>query len=178
LALVLVSEVHPLLNGKTLSWAYAFMLVSAGVGCSTLGRFRTPALVLLTGLQLYTTLTFETRETEGWRQVAALLRAEAQPGDMLYVSSAASILLLRHYALPEEKLRIFSFAPAEEEPWFRASKSLTFVPKESIPTQTVAWPRIWFLTRNQPSTHAALAAAMARFAVEQLHDRTPGLMPP
>lgn len=171
LALALVSEFHPLLNGKTLSWAYVFMLVCAGVGCSTLGRLRKPALALLIGVQLYAVLNSETRDAEGWRRVAALLRMQAQPGDVLYLSSAASILLLRHYGWPEAKVHIVSFASPAEEPWFRESKSLTFVSPRSIPRQIAGGPRIWLLTRHQPALHAAVAACMDRNAGEQLHQR-------
>jgi hypothetical protein len=172
LALALASEFHPLLNGKTLSWAYAFMLICAGVGCSALGGFRTATLVLLSGLQLHAALTSETREAEGWRQMAALLRTNAQPGDVLYVSSAASILLLRHYSYPEAMLHVAAVASPIEEPWFLDAPLLTFVPLASMPCRIAGGPRIWLLTRHQPSL---LAPLVPRTFVEQLYYRTPSL---
>jgi hypothetical protein len=175
LALVLASAFHPLLNGKTLSWAYVVMLICAGVGCGTLGKFRTPGLALLIGLQLHGSLTSETRACEGWQQVSAFLRTNAQPGDVLYISSAASILLLRHYAYPEAMLHVVTFASAMEELWFHDAPLLTFVTPQTMPKQISGGPRIWLLTRNQPPIPAALAAAMARIDIETLHYRTPGI---
>jgi hypothetical protein len=175
LALVVVSEIHPLLNGKTLAWVNAFMLVCAGVGCSILGRFRTAALALLIGVQFYAALNSETRDAEGWREAAALLRTSAQPGDLFCLSSAASILLLRHYDYPEAMLHLVTFAPASEEPWLHVSPPLSFVPLVEMSNRIAGVPRIWVLTRHQSSPPAALAATLGRSAVERLHYRTASL---
>jgi len=175
LALALASEFHPLLNGKTLSYAYAFMLICTGVGCSTLGRFRAAALALLIGMQLYAALNSEARNVEGWRKAAALLRTKAQPGDLLYVSSAASILLLRHYAYPESMLHVVTFVSPVEEPWFHDTPLLTFVPLTSMAKQIAGGSRVWLLTRHRPTLPIVPAAVMPRTVVEQIHARTSSL---
>lgn len=86
LCLVAASQWHPLLNGKTLSWAGTFALVAA-IGCGALGPIRAPVLVFLVLLELRADVSAFGRPVEGWREMAMVLHAQAHPGDTIYLNN-------------------------------------------------------------------------------------------
>lgn len=158
LLMFFVSQLHPMLDGKTLAWAGLFALVGAALGLQAAGPLRWPALALVLLLQLRTDASQaqggDARQ-EGWRDVAALLRRDAAPGDAVFLNDAGAILPLRHYGWPEARLDIRIMAKPEAEPWFRNAPGSRISGQDAVGIAAEAG-RVWVLSYNAPSTHDAL----------------------
>jgi Dolichyl-phosphate-mannose-protein mannosyltransferase len=171
----LASAFRPLLDGKTLAWAGLFAMTAAAIGCSAAGRFRLPLLIVMVLLGLRSDLTVLYPVPEGWREVAAILGANALPGDALYINYAASVLPLRHYGWSSAAgMTIKIFAKANEEPWFRGHTWPVVDPRAAIGAtlqDNQEGERVWLLTYG--ASHSDdIANAIAAKSVRALHRQT------
>ena len=169
-----VSQWRPVIHSKTLLWAGPIALVLAARGCRLLGRASGVALALLVAVQLAAAVTvLSTKRDEGWRDMVAVLRAQARPGDAIYVSTLATSLLLRHYGWPEQMLVVRGF-DHHNEPFFRAFPG-TVVAPDDVAADARGFPRVWLFTRLPAGEHAAMAERIAAESPQVLDHRTGGL---
>jgi dolichyl-phosphate-mannose-protein mannosyltransferase len=168
--MVLVSQYHPLLDGKTLGWAGLFSVVATAVGCSAFGRFRLPLLIVVILLELPAGWTALHPAPEGWREVAAILRENARPQDTLYVNYAAAVLPLRHYGWSDSGMNVKVFAKTNEESWFRGHAWPIIAP-QSIAGEAAHVNRVWLMTYGSPPPDG-IANEIATTSVSVLHRRT------
>jgi hypothetical protein len=182
--MLLASQFRPLLDGKTLAWAGLFAAIAAAIGCSASGRFRLPLLALALLLELRSVPAALDPAPEGWREVAAVLRAETRPQDTLYVNYAAAVLPLRHYGWSQSGMTMKVFAKANEEPWFRGHGWPIVAPEavagdalqenqkqENGKQENRDVSRVWLLAYGQSSPDG-IACAIAAKSVRTLHHRT------
>jgi 4-amino-4-deoxy-L-arabinose transferase-like glycosyltransferase len=174
LLMLLASQFRPLLDGKTLTWASAFAMVAAAVGCSAAGRFRLPLLLLVILIEARSVLTALYPAPEGWREVAATLRENAMPQDVLYVNYAASVLPLRHYGWSDAGIDIRVFAKTDEEPWFRGHVWPIVAPQAvagGALQEHLQGRRVWLLSYGKVPPDQ-IANEIAATSVRALHRRT------
>ena len=155
LLIFLVSQLHPMLDAKTLVWAGLYLLICTTLGLQAAGQLRWPALAFVLLIQLNADASQAQNidaGREGWRDVASLLRREAKDGDTVFINDAAAILALRHYNWPEALLTIRILAKPETEPWFRDAPGIYAAesPAESVLAKATG---VWVLTYNAPNTH-------------------------
>jgi hypothetical protein len=143
-----ISQVRPIMNGKTLLPLAPVFLVFVAMGCTRLRRWRIPAAVALVAVQLWSCrVFFADRPDEAFPQVAALLRGRAVAGDRLVLARPELEILLRYYSWPQDRLTIFAL-PAET--WFRGGVATPGLPDRG--------GRVWLLSRSMASRQTALAA--------------------
>jgi hypothetical protein len=169
--MVLVSQWHPLLDGKTLAWAGLLTSVAAATGLSAAGRFRSPLLVLAVLLQLPGGMSAIYPVPEGWREAAAVFRRLAHSGDTVYVNYAAAALPLRHYEWPEAELNIKVLAKRNEEPWFRGQEWPVAAPEEAG-RRLGEEKRVWLLIYGPSPRSAEIARAFETRLTRLLHRQT------
>jgi hypothetical protein len=167
----LASQVHPLLDGKTLAWAGLFAVVATAIGCSAAGRLRLPLLVLVVLLQLRSDITALHPAPEGWREVARVFREAALPQDTLYINYAAAVLPLRHYGWPESELNIKVFAKGNEEPWFRGHTGPITAP-QVVASEALQLNRVWLLAYGESPPTDRIANDIGTRSIRVLHRRT------
>jgi mannosyltransferase len=171
--MVVASRFRPLLDGKTLAWAGLFATVAAAIGCSAAGRLRLPLLGVAVVFALPSVLTALSPAPEGWREVAAVLRENAGPQDVLYMNYPAAILPLRRYGWLPSATELRVFANRNEEPWFR-DRTLPVVAPQAVAgealQQIAKGKRVFVLDygRNPPD----VANEIAGSAIRALHRRT------
>jgi hypothetical protein len=168
--MVLVSQWHPLLDGKTLAWAGLFASVAAGTGLGAAGRFRWPLLVLLVLLQLPSSITALYPVPEGWREAAGLFRQMARPKDILYVNYAGAVLPLRHYGWPEAEVSVRVFAKRNEELWFRGQDWPVTAP-EAAGSQARQEKRVWLLAYGPSPQSGEMVEEIETGLTRELHRR-------
>ena len=158
LLMFFVSQLHPMLDGKTLAWAGLFALIGVALGLQVAGQLRWPMLALILFAQLWTDAS-QVGEAdagrEGWRDVASMLRQHAEAQDVVFINDAGAVLALRHYNWPEARFDIRILARPDAEPWFRGAPGTRATGPEAVGAAAEA-SRVWVLTYNAPSTHNAL----------------------
>jgi 4-amino-4-deoxy-L-arabinose transferase-like glycosyltransferase len=158
LLMFVVSQFHPMLDGKTLAWAGLFAMMCAALGLQAARLLRWPILVLLLVVQLGPDVS-QARDVdagqEGWRDVASLLNQDAKDHDVVFINDAGAILALRRYHWPEARLDVRILAKPEAEPWFRDAPGIHAAGPGAVRAAADA-SRVWLLTYNAPSTHQAL----------------------
>jgi 4-amino-4-deoxy-L-arabinose transferase-like glycosyltransferase len=148
----LISQVRPIMNGKTLLPLAPVFLVFVAVGCSSTGRWRVPVAAALVVVQLWSCrVFFADRPDEAFPAVAAVLRAQAAPGDRLVLARPELEILLHYYGWPRDRLAVFTPPAPGATPgtWFRGGTAQPGVPDGT--------GRIWLLSRSEASRQAALA---------------------
>jgi 4-amino-4-deoxy-L-arabinose transferase-like glycosyltransferase len=160
-----ISQWRPILNGKTLLWLTPVFLIVVAVGWGPAGKRAWPLYLALLGVQLAGCIGyFDNRWDEAFPEAAALLAAQARPGDVIYLDPPSETILLDLYGWPRDRLRIY-VAPGR--PWFHAPGTTTLAPADI--GQIATAPRLWLLTRASPAEHSALATTLSRHATETLH---------
>ena len=167
----LASQIHPLLDGKTLAWAGLFAAIMAGIGCAAFGPIRWPLLALLLFLQLRSVPAALDPPPEGWREAAGTLREMARPQDTLYTNFAAALLPLRDYGWRENGVTLRVFAKGNEEPWFRDWAG-EIVPPQEVARQAVQPGRVWLLVYGGTPQSARIVKEIEAKSVRKLHRRT------
>jgi hypothetical protein len=144
----LISQVRPIMNGKTLLPLVPVFLVFVAAGCAWLGRLRVFVAVALVAVQVWSCLVFfEHRPDEAFPAVAAVLRERVRPGDRLMLARPELAILLEYYGWPRDRLAVSAVqAPGT---WFRGSRATGDLPQGS--------GRVWLLSRSTGSREAALA---------------------
>jgi hypothetical protein len=169
--MIVISQWHPLLDGKTLAWAGLLTAVAAATGLSAAGRFRLPLLVLVILLQLPAGITALYPLPEGWREAARLFGQMARPNDTVYVNYMAAVLPLRHYGWPESEVNIKALAKGIEEPWFRGQDFPVGAPG-AAGRQASQEKRVWLLTYGPSPQSAQMAKEIETRLARVLHWRT------
>jgi hypothetical protein len=149
------------MNGKTLLWLVPVFLILIALGCTQVRRIAVPLTALLVAVQLMACHSyFQTRWDEAFPEVASLLRAEAQPGDLIYLDAPWEEILLRYYGWPRDKLRVYAQSdPDGPDRWFRDFDG-TLVSAFTV-EQMEQGHRVWILTRANPAGHRALARLLS-----------------
>ena len=158
LLILLVSQLHPMLDAKTLVWVSLFILICAALGLQAAEQWRWPLLALVLLIQLRTDASqaqYVDTSREGWRDVALMLRREAKDRDVIFINDAGAILALRHYTWPEARLAIYILAKPSAEPWFRDAPGIRAAGPEAVAVAAKA-SRVWVVIYNAPATHDAL----------------------
>jgi hypothetical protein len=148
----LISQVRPIMNGKTLLPLAPVFLVFVAVGCSSAGRWRVTVAAALVVVQLWSCrVFFADRPDEAFPAVAAVLQAQAAPGDRLVLARPELEILLHYYGWPRDRLAVFAPPAPGATPgtWFRGGTAQPGVPNGT--------GRIWLLSRSEASRQAALA---------------------
>jgi Dolichyl-phosphate-mannose-protein mannosyltransferase len=169
--MVLASQLHPLIDGKTLAWAGLFALAAAGIGCSAAGMLRWPLLAILILLQLRSMPAAVDPAPEGWREVAGTLREKAHPQDALFLNYAGALLPLRHYGWNGNEAVVKVFAKSNDEAWFRDWIGPALPPQE-VARKAAQAGRVWFLTYGDTAQSREIASALEARSVRKLHART------
>jgi hypothetical protein len=105
--------------------------------------------------------------------VAATVRENALPRDVLYVNYAASVLPLRHYGWSDAGIDIRVFAKTNEEPWFRGNAWPVVAPQAvagGVLQEHRQGKRVWLLSYG--SHPDQITDGIAAKPVRALHRRT------
>jgi hypothetical protein len=145
----LISQVRPIMNGKTLLPLAPVFLVFVALGCGWLGRLRVPAAAALVLVQIWSCWAYlGDRPEESYPAVVAALRERVQPGDRFVLAPRELEILLDYYGWPRDRLHV-STVPAPAT-WFRASTARAELPQGA--------GRVWLLSRSVGGRRDALRA--------------------
>ena len=157
-----ISQWRPIMNGKTLIWLTPVFLVFVALGCTRMRRLAWPLTLALVLLQLIACANFlGGRFDEAYPDIAATLRAEAQPGDAIFIDPTGNAILLDVYGWPRERLTVL--APALRDRWFRTFDGI-YADEASLPRLHAR--RLWTLTRALPDVQRAIEAELASTMTE------------
>lgn len=154
----IISQWRPIMNGKTLLWLTPVFLIIVAAGCTSVRSMAasvTAALVLVQAVACCS--YFGARGDEGFPDVAAVLEAQVQPGDRIYLDTPAHEILLRYYGWPRARLRQV-YALAGRDAWFRDFDG-TLLPAPDF-SGIDPGSRIWILTRQNAAEHRSIAASL------------------
>ncbi len=169
-AIWLISQWRPLMNGRVLLWLVPLHLVL--VASALAWRPRWAAAALLAGLVVVQLSAFPAwraaRQGENWRDVAAMLGEGMREGDALYLSPAPVMLLLTHHGWQPAGHALYA---RPEWRWYRRFPGMLVAPDAAVAT-LAALPRLWIVTRRDARSHAALVGALAVTMTEMRVQRT------
>ncbi len=158
-----ISQWRPLMNGRVLLWLVPVFIVLVAVA---LGRLRWGGMAVaavLVAAQLHATPFWRpVASAERWPEVAALLRARAQPGDVVFLQPREAALMLVHHGWDATGHELYG---AMEWDWYRSFPGHVVTPGEGVPA--VAPGRVvWIVTRRSTPQHEAAVAGLSATRAE------------
>ena len=151
-----ISQVRPIMNGKTLLWLVPVFLVFVAIGCTRLRRLAVPAAAALVAVQLAASVIYlGDRPDERFADVVETLSAQARPGDAVYLSYPELEVPLDYFGWRPGGVVIL--AKPSRDSWFRSSSA-----QPPTPDRLATAPRIWLLTRSRPVMHAEIAGQLGQ----------------
>jgi 4-amino-4-deoxy-L-arabinose transferase-like glycosyltransferase len=154
----LISQWRPLTNGKTLFWLLPVFMVLVALGCLWLRRAAALAALGLVAVQLAALgNVYAARPNEDWRAAAATLDANLRPGDVLYLNTGATQILLDRYSVAHNGMTVLG--TTDGETWFRHFTGQIVSPSD-LPSHVPHAARLWLVTRGPTTDDQAIAKAL------------------
>jgi 4-amino-4-deoxy-L-arabinose transferase-like glycosyltransferase len=167
-----ISQWRPIMIWYALSWLTPVFLVYVALGCAAFRRWAPFVVVPLVLVQLAGDGRFyETRVDEGWRKIATEMKAEAQPGDLVYLDPPISTILLDYYGWPRERLEISGSLRRTAGEWFIDHFHDQYLGLDAFAERAHGAKRVWVISRWTPQSHREIADRLKDMMTEVSHEQ-------